>query len=70
MSARAQPFSPRIVLGLTLVGALLFLALLWAIGSGMGERDANDGGAHGASKGLTGYAALYQAALFLRLEKP
>lgn len=54
------PFSPRAVLGLVGVGTALFVALLYMIGAGMVHGPMNDGGAHGASKGLTGYAALAQ----------
>lgn len=61
MSERGgQSFSPRVVLALTVLGALLFLAFLWAIGSGISERETNDGGAHAGSKGLTGYAAMVE----------
>jgi hypothetical protein len=55
-----NPFSPRAVLGLVLGGGLLFLAILYMIGSGLGGNDSNDGGAHVGGKGLTGYAALAQ----------
>ncbi len=51
-------FSPRTVLGLVLFGALVFVALLWMIGAGMGGREPNDGGAHVGGKGLNGYAAI------------
>ncbi len=54
----AAPFSARTVLGLVAIGTALFVALLWMIGAGMVHGPMNDGGAHGASKGLTGYAAL------------
>ena len=55
-----NPFSPRAVFALVLGGGLLFLALLWMLGAGMDQGDANDGGAHVGGKGLTGYAALAQ----------
>lgn len=55
-----NPFSPRAVLALVLGGALLFLAILWMIGSDIGGDRNNDGGAHVSGKGLTGYAALAQ----------
>lgn len=55
---RRSPFSPAAVLGLVGLGTVLFVALLWMIGAGMVHGSMNDGGAHGASKGLTGYAAL------------
>jgi len=51
-------FSPAAVLGLVGGGTLLFLVLLWTIGAGMVHGPLNDGGAHGAGKGLSGYAAL------------
>jgi len=63
MSARqASPFSPRTALALVVFGAAVFLALLWMIGSNLGEGRSglNNGEAHAASKGLTGYAALGQ----------
>lgn len=55
---RASPFSPAAVLGLVAIGTALFVALLAMIGSGMVHGPLNNGGAHGAGKGLTGYAAL------------
>jgi hypothetical protein len=54
----ANPFSRRAVLAIVLLGAALFVALLWMIGSGSGMGSANNGGAHAGSKGLTGYAAM------------
>ena len=51
-------FSPRIVLALLLVGAGAFLAMLWFIGQGDTGPGADNGEAHAASRGLTGYAAL------------
>lgn len=57
-SGRASPFSPRVALGLVLGGALAFMALLWAIGSGMADPEPQPSGAHVAGKGLTGFAAL------------
>ncbi|MDP3674088.1 MAG: DUF4350 domain-containing protein [Novosphingobium sp.] len=56
MSA-ASTFSPRAALGLVGIGALAFIALLYAIGAGL-TGGGNNGGAHGLSKGLTGYAGL------------
>ena len=50
-------FSPRAALGLVAVGAVAFLALLYAIGAGL-TGGGNNGGAHVLSKGLTGYAGL------------
>ena len=59
MSAgRASPFSPRVALGLVLGGALAFMALLWAVGSGMADPQPQPSGAHAAGKGLTGFGAL------------
>lgn len=57
MSA-ASPFSLRTVLALVIGGTALFVALLWMIGAGLTGGPTNDGGAHGGSKGLAGYAAL------------
>lgn len=60
MSGRANtnPFTPRTVLGLLLVGTLALLVLLYAIGAGLdGQRD-QDGGSHAAANGLNGYAGL------------
>ena len=56
--ARSSPFSPRVALGLVLVGALGFIALLWAVGSGMADPAPQPSGAHVGGKGLTGFAAL------------
>ena len=54
----ASPFDPRVVLGMVLFGALVFVALLWMIGAGMTGGSTNDGGGHVGGKGLNGYAAL------------
>ena len=51
-------FSPRIVLGLVLFGAGVFVLLLWMIGSGMTTGDTNNGGGHAGGRGINGYAAL------------
>lgn len=56
--AGANPFSPRAVLALVLFGALVFLALLYMIGSGATGGSTNDGGGHAGGRGLNGYAAL------------
>ncbi|MFV0643057.1 MAG: DUF4350 domain-containing protein [Sphingomonadaceae bacterium] len=53
-----QPFNPKVVLALLVFGALAFFATLYFIGSGNTGGTTNDGGAHAASKGLIGYAAL------------
>jgi hypothetical protein len=55
-----NPFSVRSVLVMVLFGAVVFVALLWMIGSGMTSPSGNNGGAHAASKGLNGYAAVVQ----------
>ncbi len=51
-------FSPRTVLAMLLVGVIAFVGLLYLIGAGDGVGDANDGNAHVASNGVTGYSAL------------
>lgn len=61
MNARApSPFSPRAALALVSAGAALLVLVLWLVGSGLAHGPLNDGGSHGASKGLTGYGALAQ----------
>ncbi|GGC09115.1 hypothetical protein GCM10011494_29720 [Novosphingobium endophyticum] len=54
----ANPFSRRAVLAIVLIGVLLFVALLWMIGTGNGIGSTNDGQAHAGGKGLNGYAAM------------
>ncbi|MBD3729648.1 MAG: DUF4350 domain-containing protein [Sphingomonadales bacterium] len=56
----AQAFHPKVVLGLLLFGAIAFFAMLYFIGAGNTGGKDNNGGAHAASRGLTGYAALAQ----------
>jgi hypothetical protein len=56
--ARPAAFAKRGVLALVVVGTLAFLALLYAIGTDRMSGSENNGEAHAASKGLTGYAAL------------
>lgn len=51
-----NPFTARTALVLVLGGAALFLALLWMIGAGLASGSANDGGGHGAGRGLNGFA--------------
>jgi hypothetical protein len=51
------PFNPRVVLGLLLFGALVFIALLWFIGKGMTGNDPGNSGSHVTGVGLDGYAA-------------
>ena len=61
MSARtASPFSRRSAIALIVFGGAVFVALLYLLGMGEPNRDANDGGAHALGKGLTGYAALVE----------
>ena len=52
-----NPFSPRAALALILFGALVFVALLYMIGSGATGGSTNDGGGHAGGKGLNGFAA-------------
>lgn len=52
----ANPFTLRSALLLVGGGAALFVALLAMIGAGMAGPSANDGGGHGAGKGLNGFA--------------
>jgi hypothetical protein len=54
----ASPFSPRAALALVVLGALVFVALLYMIGSGMAGGTTNDGGGHADGRGLNGYAAV------------
>ncbi len=53
-----RTFNPRTVLGLLLFGAAAFLAMLWFIGHGDTGPGSDNGEAHAASHGLTGYSAL------------
>lgn len=53
----SSPFSPRATLVLIVFGALVFVALLYMIGSGATGGSTNDGGGHAGGKGLNGYAA-------------
>ena len=46
----ANPFNPRAVLALALLGAALFVALLYMIGSGMDGGSTNDGGGHAGAR--------------------
>lgn len=58
MSASAPaPFSRGTLIGMLLVGALAFVALLWFLGNGTGG-SGNNGGAHVGGQGLNGYAGL------------
>ncbi len=56
--ASSSPFSMRAVLGVVVLGAVLFAALLWMIGTGNGLGSDNDGQAHARGRGLNGYAAM------------
>lgn len=58
MSSAASPFSPQAVIGLIVGGFILFVLLLWMMGTGAGGGSTNDGGAHVGGRGLNGYAAL------------
>lgn len=60
--AASSPFDPRVVLGLLLFGAVVFVALLYFIGKGASGNDEDGGqpGGHALSRGLDGYAALYR----------
>ncbi|MCB2088792.1 MAG: DUF4350 domain-containing protein [Sphingomonadaceae bacterium] len=53
-------FNPKVVLGLLLFGAVMFFAMLYFIGTGNTGGKDNNGAAHAASRGLTGYAALVE----------
>jgi hypothetical protein len=55
-----RAFSPRVVLGLVVFGAIAFLATLWMIGQGMTDSGPDNGEAHAAGHGLAGYAALVE----------
>lgn len=57
---RDNPFTIRSALVLVVIGSVLLIALLWMIGTGLGMGKTNDGGGHGAGKGLNGYAAFYR----------
>jgi hypothetical protein len=60
--SRPAAFSRGGALALIGGGFLLFLALIWLIGSGEGLDGGNNGEAHAASKGLNGYAGLVRLA--------
>jgi hypothetical protein len=59
-SGASNPFDPRVVLGLLLFGAAVFVALLYFIGTGAtgGDEDGGRPGGHALGRGLDGYAAL------------
>jgi hypothetical protein len=52
----SAPFGPRAMVALVCVGFIAFVALLAAMGTR--EPRADNGGAHGLGKGISGYAAL------------
>lgn len=52
----AQTFARGTTLGIVLIGALAFVAVLYWLGTGNGAT--NNGGGHAAGRGLNGYAAL------------
>lgn len=58
MAAQSNPFSRVTVLAMLGIGFVAFVALLFAMGAGENFRSTNNGGAHGASNSVTGYAAL------------
>lgn len=60
VNAAGRPFDPKVVFGLLLFGAIAFIATLYFIGTGQTNSGTNDGAAHGAGKGLNGYAAIAQ----------
>lgn len=62
MSGGSGAFSRGGALALVLGGFLLFLALVWLIGSGEEFGDGNRGDDHAASKGLNGFAGLVRLA--------
>lgn len=57
MTARANPFNPRVILALILFGAAAFFATLYFIGSGQTGNDMNNGDGHASSNGLNGFSA-------------
>ena len=58
MSRARNPFHPAAVLAMVTGGAAIFLLLLLALGGGWTGRENRNGGAHAASIGLAGFAAL------------
>lgn len=57
MNRAGSPFSPRVVLGMLLFGAVAFLLTLYFIGAGETGPGDNNGGEHVGGKGLNGFAA-------------
>jgi hypothetical protein len=60
MSGNPPAFSPRAAAALVVAGVLMFAALLWQVGGGLATGQVNNGGGHGAGKGLNGFAGLAQ----------
>ncbi|WP_284126558.1 DUF4350 domain-containing protein [Parerythrobacter aestuarii] len=58
LAARPQAFGKGGVLAMVLFGTIAFIAFLYLIGAGQLTGPANNGQAHAASNGLTGYAGL------------
>ena len=60
LSASAQPFSPKLVLGLVVAGLLAFaaLVLLLAFGSNLNQPGTTEGTGHAASRAATGFSGL------------
>ncbi len=60
-SRRSSPFSRAGVLGILVVGAAAFLAMLYFLSVGdTGPDDSNNGQAHAAANGLNGFSALVE----------
>lgn len=57
-TATSAPFSRGAVIAIVVLGAALFIALLWMIGTGNGLDDTNDGQGHVDGRGLNGFAAM------------
>ncbi len=57
---RANPFSPKAVLGFVGVGFIAFLLFLYFLAIGDTGGRENDGAAHAAANGLNGYSALVE----------
>ena len=57
---RSNPFRPGVVLALLLVGAGVFLLMLYALGQGWTGEDEESGEAHASSNSLPGFSGLVQ----------
>ena len=62
MASARNPFNPRTVLIVLLVGSAAFLLFLYAIGQGWDGSDEQQGEAHAAAQGLQGYSAFVNLA--------